>query len=613
MAELTGNEFPILHGLRVKETQEDLSPTHVVTINIEEGSSEGIIANSPISSLAANTNEVNKAYYVNGYGDSMTEGSNEADSYGFSLAKLTGIRWLNDGIGGQTSTQIKDRFIADPTNQQFPFIIWAGRNNLNDTATVLSDIATMVAYAGHERYLVISVFNGVGESTGTTNYNDIETINTALDSTYGDKYIDARTAVVNGYNPSLPQDVIDFGNDIPPTSLRLDGIHLNDAGNDIVASLVSENMSILQPTYGKPLSIDKIKDVFKNAPTIGGADKKNDAYFNRLFVDKLSTLNQLIYTRAIDLTTETPGYNLDNLTDAGFYDGVGFTNAPNSGYFYVDVKRFHENDNYCLQVATSFGVGNDPNITYSRVKVGGVWGVWVSMVGGSMTSGYITKSENPGLINDSAIYQDGSGRIGIGTTVPQSTEHIKGDLTIQGATGDKRIIIDSNGGTNKIQGFDNSFNPADIEINRAVLTGTSTAPTPAIGTNNTEIATTAFVNGAVSGASYTPALTPNTNVASVTLVNATYTKIGNIITETIGFQVTPSVGSLNTVLDFTFPISRATAASINIGSGNLATGIGTLTPTIVTSSSTTSGSIIFNSVNNFVHSGSVQIQYSLLD
>jgi hypothetical protein len=36
--------------------------------------------------------------------------------------------------------------------------------------------------------------------------------------------------LISLYNPLDPQDVIDHGNDVPPSSLRADHIHLNTAG-----------------------------------------------------------------------------------------------------------------------------------------------------------------------------------------------------------------------------------------------------------------------------------------------------------------------------------------------------------------------------------------------
>ena len=68
-----------------------------------------------------------------------------------------------------------------------------------------------------------------------------------------------RTALVAAYNPINAQDVADHANDVTPSSLRSDKIHLNDAGYQFVAK--------------------KIDDFFKSknwlTPTDKGEDKNN--------------------------------------------------------------------------------------------------------------------------------------------------------------------------------------------------------------------------------------------------------------------------------------------------------------------------------------------------
>jgi hypothetical protein len=59
-----------------------------------------------------------------------------------------------------------------------------------------------------------------------------------LKAAYPDNFIDVEATLVNSYDPSLPQDVADHNNNIPPTSLRYDTVHLNDAGYTIVAGQV---------------------------------------------------------------------------------------------------------------------------------------------------------------------------------------------------------------------------------------------------------------------------------------------------------------------------------------------------------------------------------------
>ncbi|WP_428423401.1 SGNH/GDSL hydrolase family protein [Methylibium sp.] len=134
----------------------------------------------------------------------------------------------------QTSTIANDQRIQ---------VLWMGRNN-PDQQTV-DNIARFVAAMPHSRYLVVSVPNGAGETTGTPGYNAVVTVtNAQLASVYGTRYVDVRTPLVNDYNADSPQDVLDHNGDTVPASLRApnDPIHLNDAGYGIVAREVAQRI-----------------------------------------------------------------------------------------------------------------------------------------------------------------------------------------------------------------------------------------------------------------------------------------------------------------------------------------------------------------------------------
>ncbi|MBX3253901.1 MAG: hypothetical protein KF862_07135 [Chitinophagaceae bacterium] len=152
----------------------------------------------------------------------------------------------NGGVGGETSTQIKARFdVASGTRLSATNIFFVGRNNYNDVSTVLSDIAGMVNQLGHNRFAVISVFNGdyhSSESIGGAGYNNIMSINNALQQQYGKNYIDVRKVIVNAYNPELPDDVIAFSRDVPPPSLRADQLHLNATGYTLAANYIASHV-----------------------------------------------------------------------------------------------------------------------------------------------------------------------------------------------------------------------------------------------------------------------------------------------------------------------------------------------------------------------------------
>jgi len=120
-------------------------------------------------------------------------------------------------------------------------IIWAGRNNYSAPALVLSDIAAMIAAHPNDKFIVLSILNGdfPGETSGLTNWTTITQLNTSLKSAYPNNYIDIRaTLVAQGAPGSAYASAADFANDMVPSTLRGDQIHLNQAGNGLVAAAI---------------------------------------------------------------------------------------------------------------------------------------------------------------------------------------------------------------------------------------------------------------------------------------------------------------------------------------------------------------------------------------
>ncbi len=179
---------------------------------------------------------------VSAWGDSLTAGTGgNGSSYPGFLAQLASVPVINNGFSGDTSTQIRARFMAAPNQWANLTIIWSGRNNFLDPATVECDIAAMVFVLGHQNYLVLSVLNMNIEPIGTTNYVAITNLNHDLSVIYGTHYVDVRSWLDStnalaylGIAPSA-QDAADIINDVTPGSLRSDGIHLNSVGYSAVA------------------------------------------------------------------------------------------------------------------------------------------------------------------------------------------------------------------------------------------------------------------------------------------------------------------------------------------------------------------------------------------
>lgn len=162
------------------------------------------------------------------WGDSLTSGTGATTpAIGNYLSQtnvlMSGVyKTTNGGVGGNTSTQIATRMLAATGNYGDTTIIWAGNNNYSSPATVLSDVASMVAALTTKNYVVMCVVNGdyVARWKGTTDYNTIVALNASLAAAYPQNYINIRSTLVAAYDPTNPEDVLDYANDTLPSSLR---------------------------------------------------------------------------------------------------------------------------------------------------------------------------------------------------------------------------------------------------------------------------------------------------------------------------------------------------------------------------------------------------------
>ncbi len=118
-------------------------------------------------------------------------------------------------------------------------IFWLGRNNFGDTLQVKADIAAAVAFLNpqNNKFIILSILNGdyPSERADGGDYDKIIELNNDLQLLYPDNYIDIRSYLINQYNPEDAQDIIDFNNNVVPSSLRSDNLHLNTTGYDLVA------------------------------------------------------------------------------------------------------------------------------------------------------------------------------------------------------------------------------------------------------------------------------------------------------------------------------------------------------------------------------------------
>lgn len=165
-------------------------------------------------------------------------------NYPTALALLQPTRVVfNGAVGGQTSTQVVARILADTGGRDsWISVLWMGRNNAGDHPTIKADIAQAIATlkTDPKEFIVLAVLNTSTEVIGTSGHSVITALNSDLQSLYPQNYIDIRSYLVTQYDPTSPQDVIDYQNDCVPESLRSDGLHLGPKGDALVAAKVNE-------------------------------------------------------------------------------------------------------------------------------------------------------------------------------------------------------------------------------------------------------------------------------------------------------------------------------------------------------------------------------------
>jgi lysophospholipase L1-like esterase len=191
---------------------------------------------------------LNSKLSISGWGDSLTYGDGSTGAWPYMLsAAIGGFIVNNYGISGDTSAQVLTRFQALPSSYGDVTVIWFGYNDIiHGTGTptqIKANIASIVAALTTSKFVVLGVTNGTAAdlysseelAVGGVGYDLITTLNSDLAALYPDNFYDVRAALVAAYDPEVPQDVLDYANDIVPGSLRSDYIHLTSAGYAVVA------------------------------------------------------------------------------------------------------------------------------------------------------------------------------------------------------------------------------------------------------------------------------------------------------------------------------------------------------------------------------------------
>lgn len=147
---------------------------------------------------------------------------------------LRGAPVYNGGVGGQTSDEVRDRFLgtSDAVKAYRAYgvtVIWCGHNNYTDidNGTLISEIEEMISALAHGRFLVLPLTGGVGAAPGTGPFSYYCRAYKAFKQRWGTRFCDVAMPLHAGTAYSID-------------AYRRDTQHLNDVGCDIVATEVAK-------------------------------------------------------------------------------------------------------------------------------------------------------------------------------------------------------------------------------------------------------------------------------------------------------------------------------------------------------------------------------------
>lgn len=177
------------------------------------------------------------------FGDSLTAGTGSSSPAGGWPSQLriaeAGRAVANYGVGGETSSQIIDRFVADKVRSKYwNAVLWIGRNDVgvasNLTTTVMAQLArAMAVRASGVKTVICTITPASTEDDATANGIAIANCNTAIKALYGNRTAEG-IAICDTYTVLTT----DPGHLIP-SAWRSDPVHLNDPGYGQVQTAVS--------------------------------------------------------------------------------------------------------------------------------------------------------------------------------------------------------------------------------------------------------------------------------------------------------------------------------------------------------------------------------------
>lgn len=176
------------------------------------------------------------------FGDSLAWGATEGTPWDVQWLTGTGMRSRNKAIAATPSSDTVSRILSDSLHNRRRTVIWTGHNSFGGASERANIAACAAACAGN--YLVIELLpinssNGTYD-TGTGLRTQLNNFNDALASDHGTKFVRVISSLLAAGDGGA-NDNSDIARGCIPRSLRKagDGIHLNSAGNAVIAARVA--------------------------------------------------------------------------------------------------------------------------------------------------------------------------------------------------------------------------------------------------------------------------------------------------------------------------------------------------------------------------------------
>ncbi len=350
------------------------------------------------------------------WGDSFTEQNITASSsYPSRLTSKLGLMVTNQGVSGNTSSQVLSRFLVRPDLWGNLSVLWIGQNDIDHGIVpddILSNVATLYGNltTNPKQFLILGLTmrwnNGTASSTEAKSYNS------SLQSTYPNNYLEVNDVLLSscnvpgstnttGWYASTTQDQIDCGYGKTPTSLRYDSEHLNDAGYEIIANIVYAKLKIMNIAYwNSAINNISLAKIFATPYSIGSLSP-SDGNFTGITTTATTSTNYFASQVNIGRFTVSP-YELSDLN----VSGRGNTPAT-SGVV----------SNSILSVQTDIG----QSLYFGGYRTA-PFGIWMNVSGRTGLSQVFP-----------LIIQPNGGSVGIGTTSPSSKLTVNGSSYFAGA------------------------------------------------------------------------------------------------------------------------------------------------------------------------------------